>query len=228
MSVNRSAERTEEVDDVQTMARFDEHLPMADRLARRYSFGYSVDDDLRQVARIGLLLASRRFDPEIGEFKRYASVTIVGELKKHLRSTGWGVRVPRSLQEDSITVASATERLTSSIGRSPTVGEVAEDTGFERERVADAMRARDARFSKSIEAGSLEFEGFDDEATSAVVQVALDSLPRDQQELILYRLNEDLTQAEIGRLIGISQPQVHRRLAAAIENLRERLREVEQ
>ena len=227
MTADRPSRRPEEVDDAETRARFDEYTPMADRLARRYSFGYATDDDLRQVAHIGLLLASRRFDPEIGEFKRYASVTIVGELKKHLRSSGWAVRVPRSLQEDSITVASATDRLTSSIGRSPTVGEVAEATGFERERVANAMRARDARFSRSTDATSMEFEHSDDEATTALVQVALDSLPPDQRELIHYRLNEDLTQAEIGRLIGISQPQVHRRLSAAIDALRERLREVE-
>ena len=204
---------------------FADNVELADRLARRYSFGAGLDDDLRQVAHIGLLLACRRFDPEIGVFVRFAAVTIIGELKKHLRSTGWGVRVPRSLQEDSITVAAATDRLTSRFGRSPTVGEVAEHTGFERERVTEALRTRQARFASSVEGNEIDVVGFDDPASAAMVEQALDGLDADQRQLIELRHHEGLTQAEIGRLIQISQPQVHRRLARAEEALRHLLRE---
>ncbi|MGB3735507.1 MAG: sigma-70 family RNA polymerase sigma factor [Ilumatobacter sp.] len=212
-------------DDAESEQRFNEHVGLADRLARRYSFGTGLDDDLRQVAHLGLLLACRRFDPERGVFVRFATVTIVGELKKHLRSTGWGVRVPRSLQEDSITVAAGVDRLTARLMRSPSVGEVAEHTGFDRERVTEALRTRQARFSTSIERNEIDVAGFDDPADSAVLEQALDQLDPSERQLIELRHQQGLTQSEIGRLIEISQPQVHRRLARAEQALRELLRE---
>jgi len=206
--------------DAEAAELFDAHTGLADRLAKRYSHGYGVDDDLRQVAQLGLFLACRRFDPELGVFARFASVTIIGELKKHLRSTGWSVRVPRSLQEDSITVASAVDRLTSRLGRSPTVGDVAEHTGFDRERVTEAIRTREARFSSSVEQNGIDVSSESDGTDRALLNIAMDALPADQRRLIEYRERDGLTQSEIGRLIGISQPQVHRRLAAAMQALR--------
>lgn len=211
--------------DAESEQRFTEHVGLADRLARRYSFGTGIDDDLRQVAHIGLFLACRRFDEERGVFVRFATVTIIGELKKHLRSTGWGVRVPRSLQEDSITVAAAVERLTGRFGRSPSVGDVAEHTGFDRERVSEALRTRHARFSSSIERNEIDVAGFDDPANAAVLEHALDALDADDRRLIELRHHDGLTQSEIGQLIQISQPQVHRRLARAEAALRDHLRE---
>lgn len=213
------------VDNDRVRELFDEHVGLADRLARRYSFGGRVDDDLRQVAQIGLLLAARRFDPDLGVFVRYATVTIIGELKKHLRSHGWGVRVPRSLQEDSITVASARDRLTGQLGRAPTVHEVARHTGFEPERVTEAIRTRESRFTTSIEQIGLDYEDATSSMDLAIVAHALGELPEDMRGLIEYRYRDGLTQAEIGRLIGVSQPQVHRRLTHALEQLR-RLLEV--
>ncbi|WP_420451905.1 sigma-70 family RNA polymerase sigma factor [Ilumatobacter sp.] len=211
--------------DPEVERRFERHLDLADRLARRYSHGGIVDDDLRQVARLGLLLASRRFDPELGHFVRFASVTIIGELKKHLRSHGWAVRVPRALQEDSITVAAASERLTSSLGRAPSVGEVADHVGFERERVADAVRVREARFGSPGDHLEQTVLGTDDPAASAMLSTALSHLTEDERALIEYRFRDGLTQAEIGERIGISQPQVHRRLAAVVDRLRDELHE---
>lgn len=204
---------------------FTENIGLADRLARRYSHGIGIDDDLQQVAHLGLLLASRRFNPELGVFARFASVTIVGELKKHLRSTGWGVRVPRSLQEDSITVASAMERLTMRHGHTPTVGEVAEHTGFDKERVTEALRTRQARFATSIEGNAIDVAGIDDPANGAAIEFALSQIPADQRRLIELRHEEGLTQSEIGRLFGISQPQAHRRLNRAEASLRSQLAE---
>lgn len=206
---------------------FERHLDLADRLARRFSFGAVVDDDLRQVARLGLLFACRRYDPERGAFIRFAVVTINGELKKHLRTHGWGVRVPRSLQEDSITVAAASERLTSRNGRSPTVGDVADETGFDRERVMEAVRAREARFPSSVEHAAIDVSDPADAMDAALLSHALSTLNDEQRALIEYRYRDGLTQAEIGRLIGISQPQVHRRIAEALERLRGELEEQE-
>lgn len=199
---------------------FHRHLSLADRVARRYSFGNGIDEDLRQVARLGLLYACRRYDPERGVFVRFAVVTINGELKKHLRSHGWGVRVPRSLQEDSITVAAASERLTARLGRSPSVGDVADETGFDRERVVEAVRVRDARFTTSVEHAGIDTSDSGNSMDAALLAHAMSTLDDEERTLIEYRFRDGLTQAEIGRLIGISQPQVHRRLQSAVEKLR--------
>lgn len=206
---------------------FEDHVSLADRLARRYSFGRGVDDDLRQVAHLGLFLAAQRFDPELGFFVRFATVTIVGELKKHLRSTGWGVRVPRSLQEDSITVAAARDRLTTRLGREPTVGEVADHTGFDTERVVESIRAKEARFSTSLEQVGLDVVGETTTEGAAILSQSIDQLDAEQRHLIHLRYSEGLSQAEIGRVIGVSQPQVHRRLQRSLERLRDELGEEE-
>lgn len=206
---------------------FDAHIGVADRLARRYSFGYGIDDDLRQVAHLGLFLATQRFDPALGHFVRFATVTIVGELKKHLRSTGWGVRVPRSLQEDSITVNAARDRLTVRLGREPTVDEVADHTGFDVERVVEGTRAKEARFSTSIEQGGIDVADGSTTEGDAILSQSIERLGSDERRLIHLRYSDGLSQSEIGRLIGISQPQVHRRLQRALERLREELREDE-
>lgn len=202
---------------------FESHLALADRLARRYSFGNGTDEDLRQVARLGLLFACRRYEADRGAFVRFAVVTINGELKKHLRSHGWGVRVPRSLQEDSITVAAASDRLTGRLGRPPSVGEVADETGFERERVMEAVRAREARFTASVEHAGIDAPDPGSSMDAALLSHAMSNLDEAERALIEYRFRDGLTQSEIGRLIGVSQPQVHRRLSSAIENLRAEL-----
>ena len=199
------------------------HVPLADRLARRYSNGIGVDDDLRQVAHIGLFHAARRFDPTVGMFARFAAVTVVGELKKHLRDMGWGVRVPRSLQEDAITVAAARDRLTTRLGRQPTVGEVAEHTGFDSERVVEAIRVQESRFAASVDQLIVDLADSSATEESALVNVGLTQLDVDEQRLLHLRFVEGLSQSEIGRLIGISQPQVHRRLASALESARAEL-----
>ncbi len=204
---------------------FDANIGLADRLARRYSFGHRVDDDMRQVAQLGLLLAARRFDPELGAFVRFASVTIIGELKKYLRSNGWGVHVARSLQEDSITVTAAVDRLTTRNGSSPSVSQIGEHTGFEPERIVEALRVRDARFSSSVDALVSPPSSDHSAADAAILRVALSQLDDESRKLIGLRMERGLTQNEIGRLLGISQPQVHRRLKAALVELRRALEE---
>ncbi len=202
---------------------FEAHVSFADHLARRYSHGIGVDEDLQQVARLGLLLAARRFDPEQGRFMRFASLTIVGELKKHLRSHGWSVHVARSLQEDSITVATSTERLTQSSGRDPRVSEISKDTGLSPERVADAIRVRQARFRAPLDHSESVVESDNDLDRTVLLNLALDSLDPEERHLIALRFDSGLTQREIGERLGVSQPEAYRRIGAALRRLRQQL-----
>ena len=71
-------------------------LPLAEHLAHRFAGRGESEEDLRQVASLGLVHAIDRFDPDREvRFSTFATVTIVGELKRHFRDKGWSVRVPR-------------------------------------------------------------------------------------------------------------------------------------
>ena len=119
-----------------------EHLPLARALARRYRRGSEPLDDLVQVASLGLIKAVDRFDPERGHsFSTFAQPTIVGELLRHFRDTGWGVHVARGTQELALKVRSAAEAIESETGRAPTPRQLAERTGASLEAVVEALGA---------------------------------------------------------------------------------------
>jgi RNA polymerase sigma-B factor len=212
-------------------------LPLARQLARRYQRANEPLDDLVQVASIGLVKAVDRFDPERGvAFSSYAVPTILGELKRYFRDSGWALHVPRGTQERAMQVDRSIKELARREGRSPSVAEVAEHVGASVEEVLSAMEA-----SLAYEAVSLESEragsepgsdtyadsiGSEDERYELVeygasIAPALQALtPRDR--LILHlRFAEDLTQSQIAERIGVSQMQVSRLIRRSLARLRE-------
>lgn len=203
-----------------------ENLALADRLARRYSHGHATDEDLGQVALLGLLLAARRYDPAAGDFRPYAVATISGELKKHLRNHGWAVRVSRRLQEQTVAVERVISALTQSLQRSPTPLEVAEAAGLTTEDVLAALRATNARFGGELPMHELS-TGLGDECVIDLtnrldLEAALSLLPPDDVRLLRMRYVDELTQRQMADELEISQPNVHRRL----ERLHLRLRTI--
>src|SRR5690242_3515488 len=133
-------------------------LPFARRLARRYRGRGEPVDDLEQVARLGLVKSVNRYDPERGSFTAYAIVTITGELKRHFRNHGWGVHVPRRLQDLSLEVGQARAALTNELSRRPTDEEIAERLGIEVAEVLDAHLSGAAYAPGSLNA---EADGYD-------------------------------------------------------------------
>jgi RNA polymerase sigma-B factor len=202
------------------LARFNAHRDLAARLARRYERS-SNRTDLVQVADVGLLLAARRYDPSQGAFERFAVVTIIGELKKHLRRTGWNVRVPRRVQEDALAVQAAIDRLNVELGRSPRLSEVAEAAQLTLERVSQAMHAWSARFAASeVEPDrSWATSRSDDPCETLDVRAAVERLPPADRLLISFVFDDDLTQREVAGKLGVSQSQVQRRLARILRTL---------
>jgi RNA polymerase sigma-B factor len=215
------------------VARF---LPLARQLARRYQRGNEPLDDLVQVASIGLVKAIDRFDPERGTaFSSYAVPTILGELKRYFRDSGWAVHVPRGMQERVMTVNNAIGRLSRVLGRSPTGGEIAAETGLDLEVVLEALEAAIAYDAVSLDTPRTSDE--DDGDTYADTMGAVDerfelieytsaigptmrALPMRDRLVLKLRFEEDLTQLEIAERIGVSQMHVSRLIRRALKRLR--------
>ncbi len=211
------------------------HLGLAGSLASRFSSRQESPDDLQQAARLGLLHAIDRFDPTRGvQFTTFAWATISGELKRHFRDRTWGVRVPRRVQELYLVTAEAMDALTNSLGRSPTVVEVADRIGATPEDVVEALVARTAYRLASIdtpvndadgEGGAGMQLGDEDPAYGvvdehSVLSGLINRLPPREREIIHLRFNEELTQAEIAERISVSQMHVSRLLSASLQKLR--------
>src|ERR1700752_2094581 len=116
------------------------YFPLVEYLSRRFRSRGEPLDDLVQVASIGLLKAIDRFEPERGvKFSTYAVPTIIGELKRHFRDTGWAMRVPRRLQERALLLRSVIADAYQELGRSPTVSEIGSRADLSDEEVLEAM-----------------------------------------------------------------------------------------
>ena len=119
-----------------------EHMRLARALAHRFLHRGEPADELEQVAFLALVKASRRFDPERNNtFATYATVSIVGELKRHFRDKTWMLRVPRSTQELYLAIKEAREELGHQLGRVPTRGQIATHLAVNEESVLEAMEA---------------------------------------------------------------------------------------
>lgn len=214
------------------------HHDLAVGIARRYRGKGVSDDDLEQVALMGLFKAIHRYDPARGELRPYAAVTISGELKRWLRDKGWSVRVPRSIQELVLRVKRGSDQLTQTLGREPTRGELAEHLGIAEGDVLEAGNARKAYASRSSDRvvpgtdRSLMDQFADDSLLDTtedrlVLEDAIARLPHRQRIIVSLRFNKDMSQSEIADVVGISQVHVSRLLSKAFRGMRETLAALE-
>ena len=129
------------------------YLGLADRLADRYrgSRG-ATPEDLRQTARVGLVAAVDRYDPDYGNpFVPYAVACVVGELKRYLRDTSWRVHVSRPVKERSLRLCKALDELPHTLGRSPTVAELADHLGISMDETLEAIEVVHTRSEVSLD-----------------------------------------------------------------------------
>ncbi|MCA1847033.1 MAG: sigma-70 family RNA polymerase sigma factor [Actinobacteria bacterium] len=210
----------------------DSYDGFARSLALRFRHRESLDD-LVQVARIGLLHAIDRFDPALGRpFPLFARITISGELKRHIRDKTWGMRVPRSLQEDYLNVMQAVDELTAEHSDSPSMEAIATRCALSVERVVETMELRLSQRALSIDmpAGSgvddpvielgQEDIGFRQLENRELLAHLLARLPERDRRIIELRFIEELTQSEIADKVGVSQMCVSRVLARTLGRLR--------
>jgi RNA polymerase sigma-B factor len=212
-------------------------LPLARHLAQRYANRGEPMDDLFQTATLGLLKAIDRFDPSFGiDFVGYAIPTIVGEIKRHFRDRTWSIRVPRRLQEMRLAITAANSTLTHSLGRSPTVADIAAHLNVTEEEVLEGLEGGRAYSATSLStptgadsdqelADTLggEDHGYALAEARIALGPAMKCLDPREQRIITLRFYGNLTQQEIAEQVGISQMHVSRLISRALLKLREQL-----
>ncbi|MGJ5752300.1 RNA polymerase sigma-B factor [Streptomyces puniciscabiei] len=194
-------------------------------------------EDIVQVGMIGLIKAIDRFElSREAEFTSFAIPYIVGEIKRFFRDTTWAVHVPRRLQEARVQLAKATEELRSRLDRDPTVKELSELMSLSEDEVREARLASNGYNSSSLdatlngsedgEAALQDFIGTEDTALELVedfhaLAPMIAELDERDRQLIHMRFVEELTQAQIGERLGVSQMHVSRLLSRCLARLRE-------
>ncbi len=218
---------------------FNRCLALADRIARHYGGRGEDIEDLTQVARLGLVKAVNRFDPEKGShFVAFAVPTMMGEVRRHFRDHGWSMHVPRRLKDRHGHISRATMELTQTLGRAPTASQLADLLDMTREDIVESMMAAEAYRVHSIDApissgesaprmvsdtvGDIDTE-FDRITDQETVRPLLAALPERERTVLYLRFFASMTQSQIAEKIGVSQMHVSRILERTLRELRDQL-----
>ncbi|MEU7765786.1 RNA polymerase sigma factor SigF [Nocardia sp. NPDC049190] len=212
-------------------------LPLAEHIARRFAGRGEPNDDLQQVACVGLLHAVDRFDVHRqASFLAFAVPTIMGEVRRHFRDRAWSVRVPRRAKETHARIGPAVERLAQQLGRMPKAREIAAELQVDLPEVTRGLLAANAYNTNSLDAVFVD----DDEGGAALssrlgaeepcyqltedamaVRPLIAALPALERDVLVMRFFESLTQGQIAERIGVSQMHVSRILSRTLTKLRE-------
>jgi RNA polymerase sigma-B factor len=218
---------------------------LARAIARRFARRGLAYDDIVQSGYLGLIQAVDRYDTSRGvPLQAYAARTIEGEIMHLFRDRGWAVRVPRSLQEMSRSLAAVSEQLGHRLGRKPTVAELCEATGHSEDEVNEALAAQRAYVAEPLtEPGAsgerdedarpvpalmVDETGFDAVGDRDQIASALRHLPARERDIVRLRFVHEMTQSEIAEQVGVSQMHVSRLLRSALATLREVVEEESQ
>jgi RNA polymerase sigma-B factor len=213
------------------------HYNLVRFLAGKFANRGEPTEDLVQVGMIGLINAIDRYDPDRGtKFSTYATPTIVGEIRRHFRDKAWSLKVPRRLQELNLAATKAEDNLAKSLGRPPTIQEIAVQIGASEEETLEAIElgnaydtvSLDAKLAREGESAPLtlaEFIGDVDPRLSAMEQYgdltqAIDQLEPREKAIIHYRFYMDMSQTEVAKRLNISQMHVSRLQQKALRALR--------
>ena len=214
-------------------------LPMAKRLARRYGGRGEALDDLVQIATLGLIKAVDRYDADRGDgFLGYAIPTILGEIRRHFRDRGWAIRVPRRLQEMRLAINDAQGVLTHTLGRPPTIADIAAHLRVGEEEVLEGLEGARAYRATSlstpvgtdglegVELGDTlgtEDHGYELTELHLALRPAMACLTERERRIVTLRFYGNQTQSQIADQIGVSQMHISRILTAALAKLRKHL-----
>lgn len=203
------------------------HRDLAEKLAGRFTNRGRPLESLISVGTIALINAVDRFEPSRGvKFTTYATHCILGEIKRYFRDKSWLLKVPRSLKELNSIVHDTIETLTTRLGRSPGISEIARELDVPSEIVMEVMEA-----GRSYRPCSLDDEnnfGFSDALSQTDKELrnlidlkeAMGTLNKREQMILQLFYFEDRSQTKIAERLEISQMHVSRLLRQAIKNLK--------
>jgi RNA polymerase sigma-B factor len=198
-------------------------------------------EDLHQVAMVGLVEAVDRFDPTLGHsFTTFAMPTIKGELRRYFRDRAWLVRVGRTAQQNYLLVRDAYEELSQSLGRPPTMADLAARCGLTVAQAAEANDLGHAYWGTSLDGYGHGFDhedeaphdrrfgvdesGYDLSEVRVALPRLLAALPSDRERRIIkLRFVDDMTQAQIAQATGLSQVHISRLLRQSLHLMRAQL-----
>ena len=222
--------RSQSGDTVATETLVEENSGLIWAIVRRFLGRGAEADDLYQLGCLGFLKAVEGFNLQFGtQFSTYAVPKISGEIRRFLRDDG-AVKVSRTLKEQAATIRSTRNRLTTALGREPTLTEISRQTGFSSEEIALAETATASTESIQRETGdegfSLEDVLTDTESEERMVEKialrqAISALPEREKQIIQLRYFHALTQQRVAKIMNISQVQVSRIEKKSIELLKE-------
>ena len=216
------------------------HLGLVRRVCGKFRYSGEPLDDLVQVGSVGLLKAAAKYDPELGSsFAAYATPVIVGEIKNYFRDHGWAVKIPRKLQRQKLAAGRAVDILNQSLGRSPTVNEIAEATGFSEDEVYETFEVgalgKPVSFDTEYDSGEsndtstvLDYVGNADPELETLpdrldLARALGYLDEREKAIIFMYYYKGLSQTEIAKKLALSQMHVYRLQRLALGKLEQEL-----
>ncbi len=210
------------------------NYPLAASLARRFQGRGVENEDLIQIALIGMLKAIKTFDTSRGTaFSTYAVPLIIGEIRKFLRDDGL-IKVSRDNKRNSAILLKCRESFCEKHGREPHIDELCQETGLDEETVTDALNSVRPVASLSDPIGDdAEFtveNTLEDHAASMdktidhiALNDALSSLDERSRKLIILRYFRDMSQQQTADILGLSQVKVSREEKKIIAYLRKNI-----
>lgn len=214
------------------------NLPLVSSISKKFlNRGYDYED-IFQIGSIGLVKAIKNFDSSFNvKFSTYAVPMIIGEIKRFIRDDGM-IKVSRNVKSLARRLHFQKEQLTKQLDRDPTIDELAEFTGVEKEDIVfaiesstglqylyDTIHQDDGAPVLLIDKLSEKGEDDDQFIDKIALKEALRSLDDKSRQIIIMRYFKDQTQVQVAKMLGISQVQVSRIEKKVLKLMRSKLEE---
>ena len=214
------------------------NLPLVASISKKFlNRGYEYED-IFQIGSIGLVKAINNFDLNFNvKFSTYAVPMIIGEIKRFLRDDGM-IKVSRNVKSLARKIHFYKEELTSKLKRSPTIDELAEYAGVEKEEIVFAIESSNTlqylydTIHQDDGAPVLLIDKLSEkssEDTNLIEKIALKdalrSLDEKARQIIMLRYFKDKTQVQVAKMLGISQVQVSRIEKKVLLQMKKKLEE---
>ena len=214
------------------------NLPLVTSISKKFTNrGYEYED-IYQIGCMGLVKAIKNFDEKYNvKFSTYAVPMIIGEIKRFLRDDGM-IKVSRNVKSLAKKLHFDKEALTKELNREPTVEELAQFSGMDKEEILFALESSASMQylyevihqddgSPVLLIDKLSENAVEDKniTEKLALKEALRNLDTKSRQIIVLRYFKDKTQIQVAKMLGISQVQVSRIEKKVLQEMRKQLDE---